>query len=91
MTRGPASIIVTKVKGHAKEEQVQAGEIGREDRDGNDMADKAAEEGIGGYRKGTLEYLNWMQNRRTNYQADEKHSQGHHPGHEGDVEKKGGG
>ena len=43
--RGPYSVIITKVKGHATEQMVQDGKVERCDKEGNDKADKAAELG----------------------------------------------
>ena len=40
--RGPWSIAVTKVKGHATAEEVENGKVQEEDKKGNDKADDAA-------------------------------------------------
>ena len=44
--RGPASIKLTKVKGHSTEEQVKQGKVTQEDHDGNNRADDLADKGV---------------------------------------------
>ena len=43
--RGPETIAISKVKGHATEAMVQAGEVRQADKAGNDSADVAADRG----------------------------------------------
>ena len=43
--RGPETVKITKVKGHATEEMVEQGKVEAEDKAGNDMADQAADQG----------------------------------------------
>ena len=45
-TRGPQTVCITKVKGHATQEMVDEGKVEEEDMRGNSMADKAAEMGL---------------------------------------------
>ena len=45
MAKGPRSVRVTKVKGHATDEMVNEGRVKPEDKAGNDVADKAADKG----------------------------------------------
>ena len=43
--KGPKSVSYKKVKGHATEEMVASGKATREDKEGNDEADSAADRG----------------------------------------------
>ena len=43
--RGPHSVWITKVKGHATKEMVEEGKVELEEKEGNDAADKAADLG----------------------------------------------
>ena len=43
--RGPWSVWLSKVKGHATQEQVERGAVKAEDKEGNDLSDEAAGEG----------------------------------------------
>ena len=43
--RGPRSVKITKVKGHATQEMVDEGNVRAEDKEGNDKADEAADMG----------------------------------------------
>ena len=45
LAKGPRSVRVTKVKGHATDEMVNEGRVKPEDKAGNDVADKAADKG----------------------------------------------
>ena len=44
--KGPHSIKLSKVKGHAKDSDVESGVARRVDKEGNDAADEAADEGV---------------------------------------------
>ena len=44
--RGPESVTITKVKGHATEDMVEKGTVQRADKEGNDWADTAAALGV---------------------------------------------
>ena len=43
--RGPKSVRIAKVKGHATQEMVDEGKVRAEDKEGNDKADEAADMG----------------------------------------------
>ena len=43
--KGPRSVKVTKVKGHATSEMVEEGKVTKQDKEGNDISDTAAEWG----------------------------------------------
>ena len=43
--KGPQTVKITKVKGHATDEMVAEGKVREEDKEGNDKADKAADKG----------------------------------------------
>ena len=43
--RGPETVKISKVKGHATEEMVSEGKVKAEDKEGNDKADEAADQG----------------------------------------------
>ena len=53
VSKGPWAIWLSTVKGHATTEQVAAGEVEKEDKEGNDMADEAAD-------KGSKELQRWL-------------------------------
>ncbi len=44
--KGHWAVTVSKVKGHATEEMVAQGRVKPEEKEGNDMADKIADQGI---------------------------------------------
>ena len=43
--RGPESVVITKVKGHATQQMVDEGKVEKDEKEGNDQADEAAEAG----------------------------------------------
>ena len=45
--KGHQSVKASKMKGHETEEQVEAGKVSREDKEGNGEADSAADKGAG--------------------------------------------
>jgi hypothetical protein len=45
-SKGPLSFTFSKVKGHANIAMIQAGNVRAQDKEGNEMADRAAEEGV---------------------------------------------
>ena len=68
----PWAVWVTKVKGHAKQEDVEDGTVREEDKAGNDKADEAADRGsrreqerlaaaAGLYSKRNTRYQNWSE------------------------------
>ena len=65
--RGPHSIRITKVKGHATEEMVRSGKVREEDKEGNDKADRAADLGVKLHREGAIEFSHWLSSRRKKY------------------------
>ena len=52
--RSPYSIQISKVKGHATDQQVAEGKVRRTDKIGNDKADEAADEGVEQFTMPTL-------------------------------------
>ena len=50
-TRGPQTVFITKVKGHATQEMVDEGKVQEGDMRGNGMADKAADMGLSRARR----------------------------------------
>ena len=65
--RGARSIKVTKVKGHTTEEQVEDGKVKREDKEGNDEADRAANRGVEEHTEGLEEFARWIYRRHKKY------------------------
>jgi hypothetical protein len=65
--KGPSSIKISKVKGHATDEEVREGKVKAEDKVGNDAADKAADVGNDLHGKGTLKAANYFSQRSRLY------------------------
>ena len=65
--RGAGSIKVSKVKGHATEEQVESGEVKSEHREGNNKADHAANKGVQEHQTGLREFARWLAKRQRDY------------------------
>ena len=62
--RGPNSMIISKVKGHATDRMVEEGLVKIDDKIGNDHADKAATSGINDHFEGMMEFNAFLQQRR---------------------------
>ena len=56
--KNPKTVKLTKKKGHATEEMVEDDRVRREDKEGNDEADQAAENGVT-EEQGELNHLGW--------------------------------
>ena len=67
MTRGPNTIVYTKVKGHAKEEHITSGEATRSQKEGNDYADCYAGKGIKDHGEVALLLAEWGAQRQSGY------------------------
>ena len=65
--KGPDSITLTKVKGHATEEHVQQGLVQEEHKQGNDQADKAATRGVQASGHGKVQFMTWVKKRHKAY------------------------
>ncbi len=65
--RGWESVKLTKVKGHAKEDQVRSGQILLKDKEGNDKADEAAKDAISHHGEGIVKAANWYTGRHILY------------------------
>ena len=66
--RGPTSIRITKVKGHATMKDTGESQELREQMDGNDEADKLANLGIQANGNGKLEFAQYIQKRQKEYE-----------------------
>ena len=58
--RGPASVLITKVKGHAKEKDVVESSLLQEYKRGNDTADLEANKGLKSNGDGKLEFGKYL-------------------------------
>jgi hypothetical protein len=67
LARGPASIRITKVKGHATDKDISEGKSTEVHRKGNDEADKAATAGTEAVMSGLVALASWMHDRHTSY------------------------
>ena len=67
MARAPHSIAASKVRGHTTEVQVRKAEVKKDDKHGNDSADRAADLGGRLNREGTVEIMHWLSKRRKSY------------------------
>jgi hypothetical protein len=67
LTRGPATIRITKVKGHATDQDIKDGKSNEVDRKGNDEADKAATAGTGAVMDGLAALASWIHDRHVCY------------------------
>lgn len=67
--RGAHSIEVSKVKGHATQEHVEAGIVTQVDRRGNHQADAAANTGVSTHRPGTHSLMAWVAARKNDTQT----------------------
>ena len=65
--RGANTVKVTKVKGHATEQQVEEGKVRTEDKEGNDNADQAADQGVNQHARGLRGMVEWIQQRQKKY------------------------
>ena len=61
--RGARTVRITKVKGHATEEDVQDGRATKEDKEGNDQADAAANKGARSMQEGFVIFAQWAKGR----------------------------
>ena len=67
MQKGPNAFKATKVKGHATQGMIEAGKVRPKDKEGNDLADKYAEEGIKLYGEDTLRLGAQLTGRNSDY------------------------
>lgn len=58
---------VTKVKGHATEQQVEEGQVTRKNKEGSDTADDAADKGVNGHTARLREFIHWLNKRHNKY------------------------
>ena len=68
MERGPLSIVITKVKGHATMKQVLNQEVKASDKDGNDWADTYATKGIQEHGPAVVRIAKYFGQRQANYE-----------------------
>ena len=67
LAREPRAIAVTKVKGHATEQDVEEGRVRVGDKIGNDASDKLATDGIQGHGVHIVALSNWLAARHRAY------------------------
>ncbi len=65
--KGEQSIKLSKVQGHATDQQVSSGKVKKEDKLGNDKADEAAKKGIGLHGEVVVKAANWYNGRHAKY------------------------
>jgi hypothetical protein len=76
LAKGPTSIRITKVKGHATDADVQEGRATAEQKAGNDTADTLVKEATDLHGKGTVDLAYWIEARHGKYKqmmADIQH------------------
>ena len=67
LAKGPEAIKVTKVKGHATDEDVREGVATAADKAGNDVADSIVREANALHGKATIDLAHWLEKRHTAY------------------------
>ena len=75
--KGPESIRISKVKGHATETNIEAGIATKEDKEGNDKADKYADEGVKGHTEELVEISGVLARRQNKYVEFDKNIHDH--------------
>ena len=65
--KGKHAIKITKVKGHATEEMVVAGKVLKQDKEGNDASDEAADRGVEQHGNDLLELSNYLAETQADY------------------------
>ena len=66
-SKGVASIAVSKVKAHATSAMVTAGEVRLDDKEGNDAADEAADEGVALFEQSLISLSDHFATRQVDY------------------------
>ena len=67
IAKGPHSVDFCKLKGHAKEEDIESGIISKKDANGNRTSDKVADEGLQQFGEGVLNIARWLGKRHLTY------------------------
>ncbi len=65
--KGPTTIRISEVKGHATEADIEEGKVSKQHKEGNDKADLAAKKGIQKHGDDVVKLAGWFANRHRRY------------------------
>ena len=65
--KGHRAVKITKVKGHATQDDIDSGKVRSTDKEGNDKADAAAKKGIKQHGEAVIKTANWLSTRHKYY------------------------
>ena len=67
IAKSPEAVAFTKVKGHARQEHIEAGICSKEQAVGNGVADKLADKGTGLFTEQVTDAASWLRRRHDEY------------------------